>query len=155
MFICEGELVELKPNNESQQVLWSTGDTTNSIYINQEGSFWVKQYNQFCTASDTINVENISDDNIKVANVFTPNNDGKNEYFNIDIDNVENFNINIYNRWGKPVFESNDYQFKWYGELGGKNPEEGVYYWLMNYNTYCSDDNHKTRSGFVELILSK
>ncbi len=155
MAICEGKELEINANNLYSQVLWSTGDTTHSILVTQEGTYWVKQNNQYCTVSDTISIENTSDDNIKIANVFTPNNDGKNEYFNIDIDNVDNFEIKIYNRWGKRVFESDDYQFKWYGDVMGKKPEQDVYYWVMQYNTYCSIDNLKTKSGFVELILNK
>lgn len=67
-------------------------------------------------------------------NVFTPNNDGKNDVFEMkdlptEVCGNEFEFIKIYNRWGDLVFESTIREFLW----EGKNAVDGVYYYLINY----------------------
>lgn len=46
-----------------------------------------------------------------VPNVFTPNNDGINDYWFVDLgDDVTNVRVNIYNRWGQIVYTSTHYE---------------------------------------------
>lgn len=68
---------------------------------------------------------------LTVPNVFTPNGDGFNEYF--DIENVEyypNSTMTIFNRWGRKVYENTNYQGDWDGE----NCAAGVYYYVFTVN---------------------
>ncbi len=67
-------------------------------------------------------------------NIFTPNGDGLNDYFEIpqlpsDFCTASFKNIRIYNRWGKEVYMSNKNDFKW----DGKNVNAGVYYYVIDY----------------------
>ncbi|GAA4409593.1 hypothetical protein GCM10023187_33160 [Nibrella viscosa] len=71
---------------------------------------------------------------ITIPNVFTPNDDGANDYFavpDLPMDNcTEQFrSVEIVNRWGKRVFYSTDRQFRWYGQ----NFPAGVYYYSIHY----------------------
>lgn len=68
------------------------------------------------------------------ANIFTPNNDGLNDYFEIpnlppDLCQSLFTDIRIYNRWGGQVFESKDRHFKW----SGTQVADGVYYYVITY----------------------
>lgn len=67
----------------------------------------------------------------EIPNAFSPNSDGKNDYFkihnNIKASCVDEFNILIYNRWGEKVYESNNFEFEW---SGGGLPA-GVYFYVM------------------------
>lgn len=68
------------------------------------------------------------------ANVFTPNNDGKNDTFYIpnlpeDDCNDQFQGVEIYNRWGTLLFESKDRNFEWDGD----NASSGQYYFLIKY----------------------
>ncbi len=68
------------------------------------------------------------------ANVFTPNNDGKNDTFYIpnlpeDDCNDQFEGVEIYNRWGTLLFESKDRNFQWDGD----NAPSGQYYFLVKY----------------------
>ncbi len=79
-------------------------------------------------------------------NYFSPNDDGINDYFAMELKNsiteqIENIlpldncisqfqAIRIYNRWGKEVFKSNDRNFRWYA----KGEAAGVYYYLIEYS---------------------
>ncbi len=71
------------------------------------------------------------------ANVFTPNNDNRNDYFSIDVEVnpcYDTFNVMIYDRWGKKVFESSDPLFKWDGTnmFSGSVPPEGTYFYIID-----------------------
>lgn len=64
---------------------------------------------------------------VKFPNVFTPNNDGDNDYYSIQVENIEAFEVTIMNQKNQIVYRSNDPQFKWYGMYAGEPCENGVY----------------------------
>ena len=66
-----------------------------------------------------------------LPNVFTPNNDGANDfYIPFPYCFVETINMQIYNRWGNLVFETTDPGIMWDGNnLKGKAVSEGVYFY--------------------------
>ncbi|WP_234733877.1 gliding motility-associated C-terminal domain-containing protein [Tellurirhabdus bombi] len=72
---------------------------------------------------------------IAIPNVFTPNNDGKNDVFSIPAlpaDNcAEQFRkIEIYNRWGRVVYSSTNRDFVW----DGTGYSSGQYFYLIDYS---------------------
>lgn len=105
----------------------------------------------------TLNVENrFADfDNFVMPNVFTPNGDGKNDFFEmcnddrcdatyvLPPDNCEGrfLQIEVFNRWGKSVFDSTLREFKW----DGSGLATGVYFFKIKYS-------HKAFKGQVSLI---
>ncbi|EMR01090.1 hypothetical protein ADICEAN_03778 [Cesiribacter andamanensis AMV16] len=73
-------------------------------------------------------------DRVRYVNVFTPNGDGYNQFFEIknlpeDACNNSFEYVRIYNRWGKLVYESADRNFKWDAE----GFPAGTYYYLLKY----------------------
>ena len=58
-----------------------------------------------CSASDQVIVE-ADCVSIFIPNVFTPNNDGINDVFRVKIRGVKEYHLQIFNRWGAIVFES-------------------------------------------------
>jgi len=62
-----------------------------------------------------------------IPNVVTPNNDNKNDFFEIQYNGDEEPNLMIYNRWGKPTFYSQSFESKWSAE--GSDP--GVYFYEL------------------------
>jgi len=68
---------------------------------------------------------------IVIPNVFTPNSDGVNDVFFIkDIEYFKPAKLEIYNRWGKTIYTSEDYNNDW----TGKKYADGVYYYLLVLN---------------------
>lgn len=67
-----------------------------------------------------------------VPNVFTPNNDGINDYFQL-IDQTPDFkNIRIYDRRGVLIFKSSDISFKWDGtDQNGNQLPAGTYFYIV------------------------
>ncbi|OIQ38570.1 MAG: hypothetical protein BM563_05930 [Bacteroidetes bacterium MedPE-SWsnd-G1] len=80
---------------------------------------------------------------------FSPNGDGINDEFNISglYDIFTSFNLEIYNRWGTLVYDTNQNKEPWNGRL--YNTKElvptGVYYYIL----YPNDSNYKTVQGSV------
>ncbi len=73
---------------------------------------------------------------IVIPNVITPNGDGNNDRF--EIKNVETWlttrSVQIFNRWGSPVFETNSYDnaMAWEGkDQSGKQLADGVYFYMI------------------------
>jgi len=89
------------------------------------------------------------DEDLYVPNIFTPNEDQKNDYFKITPKNeITMFYITIYNRWGQKIFESTDINNSWSGKINNTTFESGVYYYVIQYKT---NSNSKTLKGFLEL----
>lgn len=92
-----------------------------------------------------------------IPNVFTINNDGLNDAFDIDIHGQQYYYLTIYNRWGMKVFESdhdgvgND-PANWNGKLmnNGSDCPEGVYYLRFQYA--FRGEETKTFTGVVTLV---
>ncbi len=124
----------------------------NGIYENDYTlTFRIADNRCFTATADTVTVNlkvrdvDGSDEFFIPINFFSPNNDGVNDYYSMDIKNkdtgelqnilpldncVAQFQgIRIYNRWGNQVFESAERDFKWYAK--GESP--GVYYYVIKY----------------------
>ncbi len=85
-----------------------------------------------CSKSDTITVKVV--ERLKIYNAFSPNNDGRNDYW--DIDNAEVFPdiiVEVYTRWGEKVFSSKGYSNdkRWDGTIKGKDAPIGTYYYVV------------------------
>ncbi|MCF8460246.1 MAG: gliding motility-associated C-terminal domain-containing protein [Flavobacteriales bacterium] len=68
-----------------------------------------------------------------VPNSFSPNNDGRNDYFRgygegVDWDSYE---ITIYNRWGEEIFFSADIEQPWLGDYEQMDVANEVYVWKI------------------------
>lgn len=64
---------------------------------------------------------------IIIPNVFTPNGDGNNDFFVIENGQYYVNTLAVYNRWGNPIFEANNYQNTW----RAPDVPEGTYYYVF------------------------
>jgi len=96
-----------------------------------------------CTASDQIRVivEKVRD--VYVPNIFSPNDDGRNDVFYIQSGDqvVEIESFSVYTRWGEPVYEAfniraNDPTQGWDGTYRGELMNSAVFVWYaeIRYN---------------------
>jgi gliding motility-associated-like protein len=99
------------------------------------------------TASGYVVVEVIPDCNLVIPNVITPN-DSRNNYFYItNLDRYPNSKLQIFDRWGNKIYQSDNYLNNWSGVASnGDKLSDGVYYYIL----YLS--NGKNYPGFIELI---
>lgn len=82
----------------------------------------------------------------EIPNVFTPNNDGLNDDFQlINPPDNGNFSFVVYSRWGNKIFETNDPVFQWNGSnLEGNILNEGVYFYRIHYGIPCENEEVDT-----------
>jgi gliding motility-associated-like protein len=80
-----------------------------------------------------INVENPS--LIEVPNIFSPNGDGINDYFQVKAQTLQSFNAQILNRWGNVIYTWTDwetYEAGWSGyTTDNSKASPGVYYYVI------------------------
>jgi gliding motility-associated-like protein len=71
---------------------------------------------------------------LELPNVFSPNNDGNNDYFQLlFFGGLKTFNCTILNRWGQVVREYDNPAFMWDGkDEAGDDLLEGVYFYVVN-----------------------
>jgi gliding motility-associated-like protein len=72
---------------------------------------------------------------IDIPNVFTPNGDGFNDTFKVKYNNLEFFEMSIFNRWGTKMYETTDPNVGWGGtnRNDGRPAPAGVYYVTIKY----------------------
>ena len=111
---------------------WNTGDTTYFITVTEEGEYSVIiQTAEGCTDTSAVMMVNTWFP-VNVPNAFTPNSDGLNDVFKpvVDAEQVRQFSMSIYNRWGQLFFETNVASKGW----DGKDALPGVYSWVITYS---------------------
>lgn len=162
--LCEIDALEINAINPcSYKYLWNTGDTTSSIMINEEGIYILETTSSCGISYDTLIVVKQGCPILsEIPNVFTPNADGANDVFSINLKNVASFHYQIFNRWGNLIKDSNvnvipSIAFNWNtfplwnGELeGGKDTNEGVYFYLIKMETITGEQDDK--HGFIHLL---
>lgn len=97
-------------------------------------------------ASDTVIYDVSSGCELTVPNIFTPNGDGNNDVFVVSGKGVTSYSINIFNRWGKKVYESSNIAEAW---TGGGN-EDGTYFYVVQAKT--RNGNDLTSKGYIQLL---
>ena len=88
-----------------------------------------------------------------VPNTFIPDGDNKNEIWTpvfSNLSNVKKYSVQVFNRWGEMVFESNDPTFGWNGTYNGNNCQDGTYIWKLQFTWY--DKKIYNTSGHVNLL---
>lgn len=89
-----------------------------------------------------------------VPNAFTPGINGKNDYFYPQGEGIEeeSYDMFIYDRWGKLVWQTGNFSKKWDGKnLNGKEVPVGTYVWIIKFREYADLDRHVYK-GIVTLI---
>jgi gliding motility-associated-like protein len=65
-------------------------------------------------------------------NVFTPNGDGKNDIFRVQLPiKLQDFRCEIFSRSGKKIYEFTDPNSGWDGKIKGSPASQGIYYYIV------------------------
>ena len=87
----------------------------------------------------------------EIHNVFTPNGDGTNDYFDFGEFAMKDIDVSIYNRWGEMVTNWQDSNYQWDGRgIDGEDLPEGVYYYVL---IATGEDGHDyQKKGSITLL---
>lgn len=88
-----------------------------------------------CTIDGSIVVENqVGNCGLYMPSAFSPNGDGKNDIFRAIVhDDVKEFSMSVYGRWGQLVFESRNPDLGWDGRFKGSLMPAGSYVYVVTY----------------------
>jgi gliding motility-associated-like protein len=137
---------------------WSTGDIVNPISVDgmriEPETIWVKVLDEKgCGASDTIILE-VCDAALLFANMpntITPGDEShNNEWIIPDIDKFPDAILEIFDRWGRLVYRTNNIANNpWKGtDMSGKELPMDAYYFVLDIKV----TNVKPITGYVNLI---
>jgi gliding motility-associated-like protein len=88
--------------------------------------------------------------NLYVPNAFTPNSDGLNDVFQPKGQGISNYTLEIFDRWGEQIFQTNDFYTGWDGTYKGKNCKTDIYVWKIT--TTSTQKERKTKTGQLTLL---
>jgi gliding motility-associated-like protein len=140
--LCTGEQFVVNTKKFSSY-LWQDGSTDSILNVSKPGEYLL-------TATDYLG--NVYNDTIRIApcfestmpNVITPNGDPMNEYLVFEQMDISKSNVlTIYDRWGKQVYQSINYQNDWNGE----GLPRGIYFYIL-FNAY----DRKKYKGWVQVM---
>ena len=137
--LCEDETLVLDPGVQAADYEWSTGDKTSTVTVSAgAGIVWARLTTaNGCSFADTILIGSCKPQSLtsRIPNAFTPNNDGDNDTWTIDLlDKYPDASVMIYNRWGQIVFkcQKNYNASAWDGTYLGKDLPMSTYFYLID-----------------------
>ena len=116
--------------------LWSTNEVTETIYNLAPGIYTIEVMDEHgCIKSDTLILNQSEIDCIQPPTAFTPDGDGINDTWILEnINNYENATVQVFNKWGNLLYETNGGYTPWNGYYNGKRLPSATYYYIINLN---------------------
>ena len=150
--LCSGGPALLTVNNPDATALYRIYDSSTSaipisestggqfrIVVNKNSVFYISQVNGSCESARTEAKVTVGLSVLNIANTFTPNGDGHNDYWEINhIQNYPGALVQLFNRYGQKIFESKGYGKPFDGSYNGKPLPAGVYYFIINLSGNCN-----------------
>jgi len=80
---------------------------------------------------ESIAIDSVGDE-LEVPNVFTPNGDQVNDYFEVTTDGINVYEFSVFTRTGTRIYHSLSPRIFWDGNsLDGKELKDGIYYYVI------------------------
>ena len=148
--LCAGDSLVLYAGKFTTYT-WQDGSAQDHITVKKPGLYSVSVSNNCGSATDEIIIkEEIC--GIYFPTAFSPNNDGLNDLFKIlRPNNLTEYHLSVYNRWGQKVFETFDYSKGWNGIYNGQLQSSQTFVWYCEYKSRA-DANTTMKKGIVTLI---
>lgn len=134
---------------------WDFGDSNTSTIMDpishryaSEGSYEITLFTESeegCLDETNKTVRVKMHESLFIPSGFTPNGDGINDYFTIQGEGLEEVKIQIFDRWGKLIYEGENDDIKWDGRHKGQLVPTGSYAYVVDYKFV--NQTPKQRSG--------
>ncbi len=144
--VCTGKLTLDNTSENAYSYRWDFDDNSASTEKNPEhqyenvGDYTIKLFineGNLCESVDSQQISIVApgENELKLYNIFTPNNDGVNDCFKMEGVSLScsKFLLKIFNRWGEKVFETKDPEDCWNGQVfnDGPNLPSGTYFYIL------------------------
>ncbi|MBC7865331.1 MAG: PKD domain-containing protein [Bacteroidia bacterium] len=141
--------------------LWEFGDGSDTTLMNPSHTYedagnyltTLTVTNQYGCIDSITQIIVIKDEfTFYVPNAFTPDGNGINDFFRGEGRGFSNYHLEIYDRWGERIYESDDYNLPWTGTT--KKSETLVQIDVYVYKIKLNDNTGKERSyvGHVSVV---
>lgn len=154
--IFEGQTVPLPTINQGN-VTWDAHPTlscsacSNPIAAPTETTrYFAHLVQNDCSASSQFTVVVLKDALVQLPNAFTPNGDGRNDFFGPVGKVPADFEMQIFNRYGQMIFKSNSIDTRWDGRCQGVIQPNNVFVYTVKYRNTQNQVVHK--KGTITLI---
>ena len=147
--ICPGEAIVLKPSPDTSAYTytWQDGSRDTVYKVTAPGTYSVTASNACTSFTASIAIAN-GICVVHVPNGFTPNGDGVNDVFRVlGTEVVDQYDLRIYDRWGKQVYTSRDKDGGW---DGGRNPS-GTYVYELHFRYALTGQAYLMKGSIVVL----
>lgn len=145
----------LTNNGAYYEWFFGDGNTSTQVHPNHTydtpGSYpvtLIAEDEKGCLDTITKMIELLEEFYLYIPNTFTPRED-INNLFTASTVNITELSIEIYNRWGERIYESNDVDFIWDGFFRGRLVRNGVYPWKISYRTVNNEEDPYKIEGFI------
>jgi gliding motility-associated-like protein len=145
---CEDFPLLLDANNSEASYLWSTGDTTSTIFTNGSNTYSVEVTNRCGTVNDEIQISNYPCSwALHIPTGFTPNDDTFNDGWMVSGYNIRAIDVVVYNRFGDAIFKTRDMNKPW---IPSSNTGDDVYNYRIEVTPY--EGQSEVRTGAIYLL---
>ena len=159
-FTCLDEdphYVAIDAGNVGSSFLWDDGRTTQEVQATTYGWRRVHITNAFgCSLADSAMVNELCPPTLFIPNTFTPNGDGRNDVWLPVGNNVGQYEMYVFDRWGGVVFHTTDTNSGWDGTMNGQPMPNDVYPFRVIYRLTEDSDGRlgyeQTRMGHVQVL---
>ncbi len=118
--------------------------TDDSVVITAPGAYELVITQNGCSATESINVLSVTCGGL-IQRGISPNNDGKNDYFDLQAFDVKQ--LQIFNRYGVNVYSKANYQNEWIGQSdSGDELPDGTYFYVIDFG------DSKSKTGWIYTI---
>lgn len=139
---CDGDTILLEAPDGPYSLNWQDGATTSEYFVTEEGTFLLSVTNDCGTTQDEVEVSfqdcppDPEDTIYKfwIPNAFSPNGDDVNDVLEIggNTDQLKNFRVRIFNRWGQLLYITYDPEFQWGGLYNGEKCPSSTYVFVLD-----------------------
>ena len=108
------------------------------------------------TTTTIINVVPLDSNSVKLPNVFSPDNNGTNDCFQLPSAGQVGlvlWHVQVYNRWGECIYAETDPAACWDGTRNGLDLPDGVYFYRAQWSDACG--NGGDLHGSVTLVRDR
>ena len=154
-FLCKNDTLVLAKARPGIKYSWN-GITDSIVKIHAPGTFVITATDTLgCTKNFTtqVNFRECAACTVFVPSAFTPNGDGLNDVLRGNINcPVDEYQLQVFNRWGQKVFETRNANKGWDGMFKGKQATVGVYVYFVRFKNSGNEKSYKYKQGSFVLL---
>ena len=150
--LCEQDVLLLDATLEGASLyLWQDGAQSPFYEVVKPDRYLVKALVEDCVLVDSITIR-WCEPCLAIPNAFTPNGDGVNDFFAPILQcPFPDYNLQVFNRWGQLVFESQDPEKGWDGTFDGLPAPSEVYFYQLSYQEFQGTQGQRRQGDLVLL----